>query len=253
VGCVVIAVAFAGWSSAARADDGAAEPPAAADQAQVGIGEVYRRDCAVCHGADAEGTDRGPTLRDDGLALVDYMLRTGRMPIDDPDDEIERREPAYDPSTIDALVAYVGRLQGGAVADGPPIPSVDPAAGDVAVGGEVWRLNCAPCHQWSGGGGALLDRSAPGVRSATPLEMAEAVRSGPLAMPAFGQAAVDDDQLNGLAAFFQDELDMPDDPGGWSLGHVGPVAEGGIALVGAGLLMVISRLLGTGRKREPPA
>lgn len=212
---------------------------------------MYRRDCAVCHGSDASGTERGPDLAGAGPALVDYMVRTGRMPIDEPGDEIERSAPDYDEATIEALVAYTGSLQDGAVADGPPIPDVDAAAGDVAVGGASWRLNCAACHQWSGGGGAMLDRSAPDVRRASPVELAEAVRAGPLAMPSFGPSAVTDRELDGLAAYLEQELESPEDPGGWSIGHVGPVAEGAVAVFGGvAVLAVAARLLGEGR--EPP-
>ena len=36
------------------------------------------------------------------------------------------------------------------IGDGPDIPAVDTAAGDVADGGELYRLNCAACHVASG-------------------------------------------------------------------------------------------------------
>ena len=88
-------------------------------------------------------------------------------------------------ATIDALVAYVSRL----VPGGPPIPSVDPAAGDLADGGQLFRAQCAACHQWAGEGGALLHREAPSLGPATPTQLAEAVRTGPGAMPTFGATA----------------------------------------------------------------
>ena len=38
--------------------------------------------CASCHGVDGEGVeDRGPPLTDEGPAAVDFVLRTGRMPM----------------------------------------------------------------------------------------------------------------------------------------------------------------------------
>ena len=79
-------------------------------------------------------------------------------------------------------------------------------------------------------------------------ELAEAVRAGPFAMPSFGPSAVTDDELDSLATFLEEELKEPEDPGGWSIGHVGPVAEGAVALAGGlGALAVVARLLGTGR------
>jgi ubiquinol-cytochrome c reductase cytochrome c subunit len=170
------------------------------------------------------------------------------MPIDDPNDQPRRRAPAYDERTIRALVDYVGGLPGGAVAAGPPIPEVDTRHADVANGASVWRLNCAACHQWSGNGGALLDEPAPDVRPATATEIAEAVRSGPGSMPSFGVAAVGNRDLDDLTAYMTTSLAHPSDPGGWALGHIGPVAEGAVALVaGLGVLAVVCRLLGEGR------
>src|SRR5215218_2362124 len=96
---------------------------------------IFLRDCAVCHGADARGTSRGPDLRGAGRATVDYELSTGRMPLRDPGDEVERRTPAYSPAPIAALVAHVAAL----VPDGPDIPDVSPGRGSLAHGGEVFR------------------------------------------------------------------------------------------------------------------
>lgn len=242
--CVLLATAAGWWVAAGGA--GAVSQP---DRDEVA--DIYRRDCAVCHGADGQGSSRGPDLAGSGLALIDYTIRTGRMPIDEPDDDVRRSEPEYDPATIDALVAYVGELQDGAVAEGPGLPEIDLAAGDVATGGQVWRQECAACHAWSGTGGALLHRSAPDVRQATPREVAASVRSGPFEMPQFGEAAITQEELDSLVVFVEEELRAPEDPGGWPIGHFGPVAEGGIALVGGvGVLAVVTRLLGTGRERR---
>lgn len=237
--CLSVAVAVVALGSASPASPTGGAPP---------VADIYRRDCASCHGPDAAGTPRGPDLAGVGLGLVDFMVRTGRMPIAHPEEQPRRAPPAYDEPTIAALVAYVGQLQGGAVADGPPIPEIDTAAGDVADGAAVWRLNCAACHQWSGNGGAVSDQAAPDVRHATVREIAEAVRAGPGSMPAFGDAAVSDRDLDSLAAYMAENLDHPDDPGGWPIGHIGPVAEGAVALVaGLGLLAIVCRMLGEGR------
>lgn len=205
----------------------------------------------MCHGADGQGGSRGPDLAGSGLALVQYMLSTGRMPIDDPGEQLSRSEPAYDREVIDALVTYVGQLQDGAVADGPEVPEIDLAEGDVSTGGEIWRQECAACHAWSGVGGAMLQRSAPAVLEATPTEMAAAVRSGPSDMPRYGEMTISQDELESLVAYFEQELKQPDDTGGWSLGHVGPVTEGAIALaLGLGVLGVVTRVLGAGREHR---
>jgi ubiquinol-cytochrome c reductase cytochrome c subunit len=221
---------------------------------------IFQRDCSTCHGADAAGTAFGPTLRGVGRASVDYWLTTGRMPLladtrpakspqgnsppgqrlADPNARISRHPPAYATTVIAALENYIGAIAPG----GPGIPNVDVADGNLAAGGEIFRLQCAACHAWSGVGGALYQRSAPSLRRATSTQIAEAIRIGPGEMPAFGTAAVPASQLNDLAAYLR-YLDHPNDRGGNPLWFLGPVAEGALAiLVGLGLLLLASRWIG---------
>ncbi len=210
----------------------------------VDVEHVYLRDCATCHGADARGTDLGPDLRGAGTALIDYYLSTGRMPlpVSDPSKTPERGTPKYHPRTVRALVGYVHDLAGGG---GPPVPDVDVAKGDLADGGQLFRLNCAACHAWAGNGGALVDRSAPSIHAATPREAAEAVRGGPGNMPAFGHAALTPRQLDSVVRYIE-YLDHPNDRGGLSLWHFGPLAEGAVAIViGLGILVYAVRRIGT--------
>jgi len=236
-GTTVVAIAWAatpapGNTRAVRGGD----PPVSAARA------VFLRDCATCHGADALGTDLAPSLHGAGAALVDYYVSTGRMPLANSDATVERHEPRYPPAMIRALVAYVSALTGGG---GPPIPRVDPGRGDLPQGGEIYRLNCAACHSWSGDGGALLEREAPPLHAATPTQIGEAVRAGPGNMPAFGTSAITRRQLDGVIAYVG-ELDHPHDRGGAPLGHLGPMAEGAIAIVlGLGALVIAVRWIGT--------
>jgi ubiquinol-cytochrome c reductase cytochrome c subunit len=204
---------------------------------------TYLADCATCHGSAGEGTDRGPTIAGIGRASVDYVLTTGRMPLTDPNAKVERHPPAYDPETLRALEDYVVSLGPG----GTDIPAVDIAKGDIAAGGDLFRLQCAACHQWAGNGGALLHREAPPLTPATPVQVGEAVRTGPGTMPAFGTSAIDDQQLDDVAAFVE-QLKHLDDRGGIPLWHLGPFPEGAVAWVaGAGVLLLIARWIGEGR------
>ena len=153
-----------------------------------------------------------------------------------------RRPPKYDDATRRALTQYVTMLAGG---HGPAIPHVDAAAGSLANGGTIFRLQCAACHTWSGDGGALLQREAPSTHPATSEQIAEAVRTGPGNMPAFGRAAVSDAQLQSLVRYVR-YLDHPDNRGGDPLWHIGPLAEGAVAIViGLGLLVLAVRWIGT--------
>jgi ubiquinol-cytochrome c reductase cytochrome c subunit len=213
---------------------------ATSPRATTDVKQIFLSDCAVCHGADAAGTSRGPSLQGVGEAAVDYQLSTGRMPLDSPDATPTRRTPKYDGATIAALVAYIAGIAPG----GPGIPTIDVSNADIAAGGEIYRAQCAACHQWAGAGGALEDGNAPSLRPATPTQIAEAVRTGPGAMPVFGEQAISDDQLVDLAGYVR-SLDDPDDAGGAPLWHLGPLPEGAVALVAVAALAVVLRMIGT--------
>jgi ubiquinol-cytochrome c reductase cytochrome c subunit len=195
-----------------------------------------------------------------GPASVDYWLSTGRMPLvanarsakspqgvappgqwpADPNARIQRRTPAYSPEVIAGLETYISSLAPG----GPSIPKVDLDNANLAAGGQVFRLQCAACHSWSGVGGALYQRAAPSVHSATPVQIAEAARIGPGQMPAFGTAALSNDQVDDVVKYLR-YLDHPDNRGGQPLWYIGPVAEGAVALaLGLGLLLLCARWIG---------
>lgn len=204
--------------------------------------ELYGQTCASCHGPGGVGTEQGPPLIGVGAATVDFMLSTGRMPIGDPQQQPVRLPPVFSSRDIEALVAYVTSLGEG----GPPIPDVDPEAGDLPLGREVFTDNCAACHG-SGGQGASVGggRIAPPLHEATALQVAEAVRAGPGAMPPFGGDALDQEQLDAVVRYVLSLRD-PEDRGGLGLGHVGPVVEGFIAwFLGLGFLLLVIRLTGT--------
>lgn len=234
---LAVAVVLGCGTAAARAEDPQLTPPEYLDQPVppgFGAGDVYRRDCGYCHGIAGEGTARGPDLRGVGRASADYWIGTGRMPLSSPESTIDRRPPAYPPAMVDALVDYVAAFGPG----GEEIPEVDVRAAHLGRGLEIYQQQCAACHVWSGVGGALLYREAPRVTDATATQVAEAVRIGPGNMPAFGKAALPDNELNDLVAYTR-SLDRPVNRGGDPLWHFGPLAEGLIAwLVGMGTLVV---------------
>jgi ubiquinol-cytochrome c reductase cytochrome c subunit len=245
-GCAVLLIAVMARPGAS----GASAAPSAASPTSPRA--IYLRDCATCHGADARGTPLGPDLLGMGAAQIDFQLSTGRMPVPMGDASAHpervsaataqaRRPPKYDPATRRELVQYVVGLTGG----DPALPRIDPHAGDLAAGGNLYRLQCAACHAWSGDGGALLHREAPSTHLATPLQIAEAVRAGPGNMPRFGRAALSHRQLQSLVRYVR-YLDHPDDRGGEPLWHVGPLAEGAVAVfIGLGLLVFAVRWIGT--------
>ncbi len=180
--------------------------------------DLFVESCASCHGIDGSGTEFGPPIQDAGEAAADFQLRTGRMPLADPTDQTTRKPPAFAVDEVEALVDYVGSL-----GSGPPIPSVDPAAGDLQMGLQLFVDNCAACHGATANGGAAgVGALAPSLYAAGPLDIAEAVITGPGEMPVFG---FDEEERNAVVRYLGYIQDQ-DPPGGADIGGIGPVPEG---------------------------
>lgn len=220
---------------------------AAGNQVQGGDGAtLYAASCAACHGPGGQGTDAGPALTNAGAAAVDFMLRTGRMPLADPAQPVRRGRPAFGDADIRALVAYVAGFGAG-----PAIPDVAVTDGtDLAAGRAEYVATCAACHGAGGsgdavGGGAI----APPLLGTAPTQVGEAIRIGPGAMPAFDERQVSDEQLSQIAAYLQFLRDRAA-PGGATVGGVGPVAEGYVGwLVYLVVLLGITRWIERRRAR----
>jgi len=199
--------------------------------------QLFVEGCSDCHGMDAGGVaGRGPSLRGVGELSADFYLRTGRMPLAAPEDEPERTESPYSRREIHALVAYVGSF------GGPGIPRVDAESGDLAEGFELFSEHCMGCHQVVGRGGITTRGIAPDLQSARPVDVAEALQIGPYVMPRFRDLAPS--EVDSLARYVVSTRD-PVARGGWGIGNVGPIPEGMVAwlLAGVALLLVI-RLIG---------
>ncbi|HEX6456041.1 MAG TPA: c-type cytochrome [Solirubrobacterales bacterium] len=198
---------------------------------------LFVQGCSSCHGFDAEGVKgSGPSLIGVGEEAADFYLRTGRMPLDDPGAEPVRGPSPYTGAQIRALTRYVGSL------GGPPIPAVHAESGDLAEGRKLFAEHCAGCHQIVGQGGMLPGAVVPDLESASATDVAEAVHVGPYVMPSFEhltQSEVDD------LARYVEYVHEPEDRGGWGIGHIGPIPEGMVAwlLAGVALLFAI-RLIG---------
>jgi ubiquinol-cytochrome c reductase cytochrome c subunit len=236
------------------------DPPGVGDIAVPATGAgLFQRDCAWCHGAGGAGTPRAPALigGENGPALTDFVLQTGRMPITSPEEAVRRRPPAYSREEIRKIVDFVS----GFGARGPAIPDVDAAAGDIALGSALYQTNCAACHSATAIGGTLPQSSAgriigrsaptiPGLRASTATEIAEAMRTGPGAMPVFGADAFSQHDVDSIVRYVL-YLQRPDNEGGGDLGRIGPVAEGAVAwFAGLGALLWLARRIGTIEKKD---
>ena len=219
VALVAVGGAYAVVSNAqsAQADDGG----------QVAIEEgnkLYLTGCSSCHGMQAQGSQNGPTLLGVGAASVHFQVATGRMPLAAPGAQATAKEPQYSAEETAQLAAYVASL-----APGPAIPTaeqLDYKNADIAQGGVLFRVNCAQCHQAAGQGGALTyGKYAPSLMEATPQEMYEAMVTGPQSMPVFADSTLPVEDKQAIIAYVS-ELQVAPNPGGLSLGRLGPVTEG---------------------------
>ncbi len=207
--------------------------------------ELYAENCSSCHGIAGAGIGEpstvhgvgdvagfGPSLRGVGALAADFYLRTGYMPLRNPSVQPRRSKVEFSPDQIRALVAYVASL-----APGPGIPTPHPARGSLSEGMSLFVQNCAGCHQAAAAGGYVPDAVAPPLGPNSPRDIAEAVRIGPNLMPRFSQSRLTDAQLDSLIAYLL-YARHPDDRGGVALGHVGPVPEGLVAWLVAGVVLV---------------
>ena len=235
-------LALSGIASGERTptNSGSTSPTSSpAPLAAVGRG-LFVDACSFCHGFAGTGVPgRGPSLVGVGAQASDFYLSTGRMPLADPRAFPERAKPSFTRPQIDALNAYVASLGGG-----PPIPTVAASAGNLADGERAFALACAGCHQIVGRGGIVTGSVAPSLQQATATEVGEAIRTGPYLMPRFSTGELSDATVNSIARYVL-YTRHPDDRGGWSIGHIGPIPEGMVAwLFGLASLVIFARVIG---------
>jgi ubiquinol-cytochrome c reductase cytochrome c subunit len=195
---------------------------------------LYERSCITCHGSNLQGVPgRGPSLIGVGGASVFFQVHTGRMPLVRPEAQGPTKPSVFSEQEIDQLMAYV-QANGG----GPTLPSGDLRDGDLAQGGELFRLNCSSCHSFVGEGGALSSgKAAPSLKDADDRTIYAAMLSGPENMPVFGDNQLTPDEKRSIINYIQTIKTQPD-PGGAGIGRLGPVPEGLVAwVVGIGALL----------------
>jgi ubiquinol-cytochrome c reductase cytochrome c subunit len=220
----------------------------------VGEGQqLFNNHCITCHGLNLQGVpDRGPSLIGVGESAVYFQVSTGRMPLARQDAEADRKPPLaqFDMNTeegarnIEALGQYVQATGGG-----PELPRVSDEAlraGDPARGGELFRLNCASCHNFTGQGGALSSgKSAPPLHEATERQIYAAMQTGPENMPKFSEQQLSLEEKRDIITYIDTVSGNQNNPGGNPLGGIGPVSEGLIAwLVGLAALVGVTLWLG---------
>lgn len=213
------------------------------DPALVRQGEqLYNNACISCHGVNLQGvTDRGPSLVGVGEAAVYFQVSTGRMPAARQEAQVGDKPVRFTPEEIDALGAFV-QANGG----GPVVPASGLAGGDPARGGELFRLNCASCHNFTGRGISLsAGKYAPAIGDMNPQQIYAAMISGPQSMPRFSDRQLTMQDKRDVIAYVQSFEKAPNNPGGYFLGGFGPVPEGLVAwIIGISALVAITLWIG---------
>lgn len=223
-------------------DTASAAAPAASEGEVKDGKELFLANCASCHGTNATGTKAGPSLVGVGAAAVDFQVGTGRMPMTQPGVQAGRGKPQMTPEQTKDLAAYVASL-----GPGPGIPDSKNwnGEGDVARGGELFRVNCAMCHNFVGSGGALTrGKYAPKLSNVSGKHIYEAMVTGPQSMPVFNDTNLSPTDKNDIVSYLK-YVEGEANTGGHNLGNLGPVTEGMFAwTVGIGLMIGAAVWLG---------
>jgi len=204
--------------------------------------QLYETSCITCHGANLQGVaDRGPGLIGVGEAAVYFQVSTGRMPAMSLNSQAPQKAPNFDDAQIDALGAYVQANGGGPLvvrdANGE-IAQESLTHGDVARGGDLFRLNCASCHNFTGKGGALSSgKYAPDLGNASPQVIYTAMLTGPQNMPKFSDRQLSPDEKKDLVSYVRHAAEAGS-PGGYGLGGFGPTTEGMFIWIGGMVAMI---------------
>jgi ubiquinol-cytochrome c reductase cytochrome c subunit len=248
-GFLAIGVALLAVGGIYAAVQPAPQTAAGQDAALVREGQaLFDNSCITCHGANLQGVQgRGPSLIGVGQASVYFQVSTGRMPLKVQGAQADRKKPAFDAAQTDALGAYIEANGGGPSVPAGPEDAV--VGSDLGRGGELFRLNCAQCHNFTGRGGALSSgKFAPVLDPASPHQIYAAMLAGPGNMPTFADSQLSPEEKRDIIGYVKSVSsdNTGSNPGGNGLGGFGPVPEGLVAFfVGLAALIGISLWIGS--------
>jgi ubiquinol-cytochrome c reductase cytochrome c subunit len=156
---------------------------------------------------------------------VDFQVGTGRMPAQQPGAQVPKKKVIYTQAQIDQLGDYIATLGAGPAR----VTEAQTQGGDVSRGGELFRTNCAQCHNFAGAGGALSEgKFAPSLAKVSGKHIWEAMLTGPQNMPSFPDSTMPEQQKKDIIAYVTHTTNSDTNPsyGGMTLGAIGPVSEG---------------------------
>ena len=118
---------------------------------------------------------------------------------------------------------------------------------DIGRGGDLFRLNCSSCHNFTGKGGALSSgKFAPDLARPTSSRSSTAMLTGPQNMPKFSDRQLSFDAKKDIIAYVKNATEERS-PGGNGLGGFGPAPEG-MAMWIIGMVAVIGAALWIGAR-----
>lgn len=223
VALIAIGLLATGGAYALMSSSASATTTEASTQLTTQGAKLFQANCATCHGLNLEGTKEGPSLLGVGAASVDFQVGTGRMPAAASGPQEEQKPPQFTSEETQALATFVASK-----APGPAEPAKQYLGGngDAAKGAELFRVNCAMCHNVAGAGGALTEgKFAPALTGVSAKHIYEAMITGPQNMPVFNDQNITPDQKADIITYLK-YLDNNPSPGGLDLGNLGPVSEG---------------------------
>lgn len=243
---IAVGMLYAAVTGLGSGDASASSPSPSQQQITEGK-DLFAVSCATCHGQYAQG-NTGPSLVGAGAAAVDFQMSTGRMPLKEIDAEAPRKPPEFTQQQIYAIAAYIASLGAG-----PSIPSssqVSTAGANTGLGQSLFNANCAQCHNYSGAGGALTEgKYAPPLTQATNRQIYEAMLTGPEAMPVFNDNTLTPAEKRDIIGYVTQTRSEPN-PGGFSLGRIGPTTEGLVAWLGGIGALVLAAMWITAKRQE---
>ena len=246
LGLIVVGVGYAALTT--QGSPASAANPGVVSAQTIAEGKnLFEVSCSSCHGVNAGGTSQAPSLVGVGAAAVDFQMSTGRMPAKEIGPQVPEKPVTFTTQQIHAIAAYIASLGGG-----PTIPSaaqVSPAGADTALGQSLFITDCAQCHNFDGAGGALTNgKYAPALNRATPTQIYEAMLTGPEAMPVFSDTTITPAQKRDIIDYIT-RLRAEPNPGGFSLGRIGPVTEGIVGFLGGIGVLIFFAMWITMRRR----
>jgi ubiquinol-cytochrome c reductase cytochrome c subunit len=246
LGLVVVGLVYGAFTRTGSTAQASSPAPS---QSDINAGkDLFDATCSSCHGLDAQGTTQAPSLIGAGAAAVYFQMSTGRMPAKEVGAENGRGPVTFSEEQIYQIADYVDSLGGG-----PAIPTAEQVStegADTALGSNLFEANCAQCHGFAGDGGALTyGKFAPPLTQSTPTQIYTAMLTGPEAMPVFSDGDLSPSAKRDIIAYIVDTRTEPN-PGGFSLGRVGPVTEGLVIFLGGMGFLVIISLWITAKRRD---